>query len=135
MTDFWTRQTPRESLIFTMAAFDDIKQLAHPYHMLNLMMSLSFLTAKFTPVLCEILFPEGDCGELTMVRFFFPPVWSFSLFCLVLISHFLFGVLFVLVSKGVETCRPMHSDFPLPFFVVFLFFSPGSMFYDYFIVF
>lgn len=63
---FWIRLRPRQSQVFTMAAFDDIKQLAHPYHLLNLIMSLSFLTAKYTPVLCEILFPEGDCGELTM---------------------------------------------------------------------
>ncbi|KAK8746905.1 hypothetical protein OTU49_016889 [Cherax quadricarinatus] len=44
----------------------DIKQLAHPYHVVNLLMSLSFLTSRYVPGLCEVIFPAEQCGELTM---------------------------------------------------------------------
>ncbi len=50
-----------------MKLFEDIKQLAHPYHAINLLMSLSFLLARYLPGLCELVFPPAQCGELTIV--------------------------------------------------------------------
>lgn len=51
----------------TMKLLQDIKQLAHPYHAINLVMSLSFLLAKYVPGLCELLFDPSQCGELSIV--------------------------------------------------------------------
>lgn len=49
-----------------MTIFGDIKQLAHPYHLINLSLSLSFLVSRYVPGLCEVIFPAEQCGELTM---------------------------------------------------------------------
>nr|XP_045584416.1 thioredoxin-related transmembrane protein 2 homolog [Procambarus clarkii] len=49
-----------------MKLLDDLKQLAHPYHVINLLMSLSFLFSKYVPGVCEVLFPADQCGELSM---------------------------------------------------------------------
>lgn len=49
-----------------MKLLQDIKQLAHPYHAINLLMSLSFLLAKYVPGLCELLFEPSQCGELSI---------------------------------------------------------------------
>lgn len=62
---------PRESdfhLTFEMTAFGDIKQLAHPYHLINLLLSLSFIISRYIPSLCKVIFLAEQCGELTMVR-------------------------------------------------------------------
>ena len=57
-----------------MKVFEDIKMLIHPYHSINLVMSLSFLAARYVPGLCELLFAPAQCGELSMVRM--PTTWG-----------------------------------------------------------
>lgn len=49
-----------------MKVFEDIKMLIHPYHSINLVMSLSFLVARYVPGLCELIFAPAQCGELSM---------------------------------------------------------------------
>ena len=43
------------------------KLLAHPYHSMNILFSLSYVCAKLIPVLCSVLFPAGTEPELNMV--------------------------------------------------------------------
>jgi len=42
------------------------KLLAHPYHSMNILFSLSYVCAKLIPVLCSVLFPAGTEPELNM---------------------------------------------------------------------
>ncbi|XP_068214887.1 thioredoxin-related transmembrane protein 2 homolog [Palaemon carinicauda] len=49
-----------------MTLLDDAKQLVHPFYVLNILMSLSFLGSKYLPGVCEYVFPKSECGELSM---------------------------------------------------------------------
>lgn len=66
---YW-RKGRWKSFAGTMQLLDDLKQLAHPYYLVNLVMSLSFLASRFLPGLCEIVFQADQCGELSMVSLF-----------------------------------------------------------------
>ncbi|XP_072941230.1 thioredoxin-related transmembrane protein 2 homolog [Epargyreus clarus] len=39
----------------------DLKQLLKPYYWVNILLSISYVTAKRTGIICNFLFPESDC--------------------------------------------------------------------------
>uniref|UniRef100_A0A7E4V244 Thioredoxin domain-containing protein n=1 Tax=Panagrellus redivivus TaxID=6233 RepID=A0A7E4V244_PANRE len=42
--------------------FGEAKQLIHPHHIANILLSLSFLLVKCTPYVCDFLFSEENCA-------------------------------------------------------------------------
>ncbi|KAK7076730.1 Thioredoxin-related transmembrane protein 2 [Halocaridina rubra] len=49
-----------------MTVLEDLRQLIHPYYVVNILMSLSYLVSKYVPGICEFVFPTSECGELSM---------------------------------------------------------------------
>jgi len=58
-----------------------VRLLAHPYHAINILFSLSYLGTKLNPALCALVFPEGTEPDLSMweseVMFFLLVVVAF----------------------------------------------------------
>ena len=49
----------RETFEFTEKTKGELRQLFHPYYILNLLLTFSFLFVKLTKPFCEILFAPG----------------------------------------------------------------------------
>ena len=49
----------RETFEFTEKTKGELRQLFHPYYILNLCLAFSFLFVKLTKPICEILFAPG----------------------------------------------------------------------------
>ena len=49
----------RETFEFTEKTKGELRQLFHPYYIVNLLLTFSFLFVKLTKPFCEILFAPG----------------------------------------------------------------------------
>ena len=55
----WDLASIRKNLEFTEKTKGEIKQLFHPYYIVNLVLSFSFLFLKLTHPFCDYLFTPG----------------------------------------------------------------------------
>jgi thiol-disulfide isomerase/thioredoxin len=63
----WSLGSIREKLEFSNQAKGEIRQLFHPYYVVNLMLAFSFLFVKLTRPICDFLFaPSPEACELDM---------------------------------------------------------------------
>jgi len=65
----WSVGSLREKLEFSNSVKGELRQLFHPYYIVNLLLAFSFLFLKLTKPFCEILFksgPSSDGCELDM---------------------------------------------------------------------
>ena len=54
----------RETFEFTEKTKGELRQLFHPYYIVNLCLAFSFLFVKLTKPICEILFAPGPVKSL-----------------------------------------------------------------------
>ena len=55
----WDLGSFRKNLEFTEKTKGEIRQLFHPYYILNMLLAVSFLCMKLTRPVCEYLFAAG----------------------------------------------------------------------------
>jgi len=48
-----------------LGSLKDVGYLLHPYHILNFLFAISYLTAKLVPSLCQLIFPLGTKPEMS----------------------------------------------------------------------
>ena len=54
----------RETFEFTERTKGELRQLFHPYYIVNLLLTFSFICVKLTRPACEILFAPGPVTRL-----------------------------------------------------------------------
>ena len=67
----WDLGSMRKNLEFTEKTKGEIRQLFHPYYILNMVLALSFLVMKLTRPVCEYLFAPGPVTVLFLFLFLF----------------------------------------------------------------
>lgn len=50
-----------------MGAKETVKVLLHPFHIFNILFSMSYMCAKLIEPLCHLMFPDGTEAELNSV--------------------------------------------------------------------
>lgn len=63
----WDLASIRKNLEFTEKTKGEIKQLFHPYYIVNLVLSFSFLFLKLTHPFCDYLFTPGPVRMATIM--------------------------------------------------------------------
>ena len=64
----WKIPNFRETFEFTEKTKGELRQLFHPYYIINLMLAFSFLFVKLTRPFCDLLFAPGPVRTPTRSR-------------------------------------------------------------------